>query len=101
MVIEFPAKRTSVPMRCEYMPPHRTLCSLFDPESPLMDFLKDLYQQHRILTVHDWDSFGGPYLFEKFNLDDASRREFRDAVGSPYRPLAKAGAHVLVLRPQQ
>jgi hypothetical protein len=66
-----------------------------------MDFLKDLYQQHRILTVHDWDSFGGSYLFEKFNLDDASRREFRDAVGSPYRPLAKASAHVLVLRPQQ
>ena len=79
----------------------RQTLGLFADETPMMDFLKDIYQAHRIVTVRDWDHFGGARLFDAFQLDNASRKEFNEMIGAPYRPNFAQAAPVVALRPER
>lgn len=98
-VFRFRIPSTSAPPRCEGLAPHQMLCTLFLDGTPIMDFLKDIFQGYGILTVQHWDHRGGTFLFDQFNLDDASRKRFNETVGSPRRPPPSAPAPVRELRP--
>jgi len=87
--------------RRDGLPPHQMLSLLFDDRTPVMDFLKAIYRAHRIVTVRDWDQLGGFGLFDRFKLDDASRQEFMEAVGTPQRPVRKLAGEIAVLRPSR
>jgi|SRR5580658_2179614 hypothetical protein len=100
-VLKFRIEPRNAPPRSPYLSPHQMLCTLFADETPMMDFLKDIYQAHRIVTVRDWDHFGGARLFDAFQLDNASRKEFNEMIGAPYRPNFAQAAPVVALRPER
>lgn len=97
-VHRFPRGRAKVPPRDPHLAPHQMLCGLFDDQTPVMDFLKDLYQLHGILTVRDWDRAGGSHLFDKHKLNAAARRQFNARVGAPLRPATVRASSVVAFR---
>ena len=96
-VVELQVEPRHAPSRAACLSAHQMLCGLFADRTPVMDFLKDIYQHYGIVTVQQWDREGGAHLFDEFELSASARRQFNERVGSPHRPAALREARVIAL----
>jgi hypothetical protein len=83
-----------VPDRPKGLADNTRLISLFATNRALVAFVQDLFHNHDILTVSDWD-VAGKGMLDRYGVDDVNRRIFLTRIGTPVRPFT-GGAKILI-----
>jgi hypothetical protein len=82
-----------VPDRPKGLADDTRLISLFAKNRALVAFVQNLFHNHDILTVSDWD-IAGKGMLNRYSVDDVNRRIFLTRIGKPLRPFI-GGAKIL------